>query len=165
MLDTPNTLKEKTIETLMAEADYCNFLKYYCGADVDAYLFITAYTVYVHAIDDIIDKDNTDPVFILKTFELAAIVYGNSFYLRHFSALYPLVKMASSTYITSVQLEQDKDKAVWKDRVADALRQTGNELILAVIEILHGIDKRIEASLKLRKISWKTHHKEDGTPC
>lgn len=157
-------LKEKNIEELGHESDYISFIKKYTGADIDAYLFVLAYTAYVHAVDDIIDKDNTDPVFILKTFELAAVVYGNAFYLRNFSMLYPLVKMASSTYITSVQLEQEKSSEIWKNRVADALRQTGNELILAVIELLHGIDVRTKASYELRKISWHLHHKEDGTP-
>lgn len=157
-------LEDTPIETIENESEYARFLKYYLACDLDAYLFVLAYTVYVHSIDDIIDGDNTEPVFIIKTFELAAVLYANSFYLKNFNMLYPLVKMSSSTYITSVQLEQDKEKAMWKTRVADALRQTGNELILAVIELLHGIDVRTKASMELRKISWKLHHDKEGNP-
>lgn len=147
------------------QQDYLNFLQHYCSADPDALLFVLGYSVYVHAIDDIIDGDKDDHIHILKTFELAAMVYSNQFYLRHIHELRPLVVMASSTYMTSVTLEKATNGKDWKLHVADALRQTGNELFLAVIQILHGIDVRIEASLKLREISYLTHHLPDGTPC
>lgn len=145
-----------------AHFDYSTFLKSYLEKDVDALLWVLAYTTYVHAIDDIIDGDNTESEHILKTFELAAIIYSYPWYLQNRHTLYPLVIMASNTYMDSVKLE--KSNELWKQRVADALRQTGNEVILACIQIVGGIEARREASLKLREISWRTHHNELGEP-
>lgn len=151
-------------EKQRAESDYVKFLGQYLGTDPDALLWVLAYSSYVHSIDDIIDGDNTDPMFILKTFELAAMLYSNNWYLKHIHFLYSLVIMASNTYMDSVIFEQDKTAPVWKKKVSDALRQTGNEVILQCIQIVGGIEARREASLKLREISWRTHHLADGTP-
>ena len=158
------TLLDKTVEDVQDEATYGRFLKHYTGIEPDAYLFVTSWCVYTHAIDDIIDGDNTDPMFILKTFELAAMLYANMFYLQHLGELRPLMVMTSSTYMTSVTLEREPTKELWKTRVADALRQNGNEVILAVIQILHGVDVRIKASYELRELAWRMHHDKEGNP-
>lgn len=142
--------------------EYIKFLEQYLKKDADALAWVLAITKYFHDIDDIIDKDNTSPIHLLRTFEFAAIIYSSPFYQRNIGYLYPLVKMVSNTYMDSVLLE--KQPEAWKRAVADGLRQTGNELILACIEVLHGFDIRREASMKLREVSWKTHHLEDGTP-
>jgi hypothetical protein len=152
---------------------YIDFLKKYLDSDPDALLWVMSYGMYCHAIDDIIDGDKNDSEFILKTFEFATIIYSNVFYLRHITTLYSLCKMASNTYMDSVLLEKEIAKNpgamltpenAWKLSCSDILRQNGNEVILAVVEIVGGIDKRREASLELRKISYATHHDKEGKP-
>ena len=147
------------------DKEFLELINYYCGCNQDALAFVLGYSIYVHDIDDIVDGDKMGDIHLLKTFELAAVVYSNPFYIKNINTLYPLIIMSSSTYITSVTLEKDPDKAPWKTWSFDWMRQTGIEVILAVVQILHGIDKRIEASLRFREISFKLHHKEDGTPC
>ena len=141
---------------------YIEFIAKYIGHNIDAHIWILGYGVYVHAIDDIIDGDKTDSEFILKTFELAAMVYSYPFYLQNMHILYSLCKTASNTYMDSVLMEKSKEE--WKRNYADILRTHGNEVILAVIEILHGIDVRRKASQELREISYHTHHNELGAP-
>lgn len=141
---------------------YIDFIAKYLGDNIDAHLWVLSYGVYVHAIDDIIDGDKTDSEFILKTFEFASMIYSYPFYLQNLHILYPLVKTASNTYMDSVKMEQSKEK--WARDYADILRTHGNEVILAVIEIVCGLDIRRQASMELREISYKAHHNELGQP-
>lgn len=145
---------------------YIAFLSKYLSAFPDALLWVLGYAAYVHAIDDIIDRDvptdKSREEFILQTFEFAAVIYSNEFYIRNMHILYPLVKLASNTYMDSVQMEHEPE--LWKRRVADGLRQTGNEIIVAVIEICSGPIVRREASMELREISYNLHHDYIGNP-
>lgn len=169
-------LNEETIRKTYAQT-YIEFLKKYLDSDPDALLWVMSYGLYAHLIDDIIDGDKTDSEHILKTFEFAAVIYSNNFYLKHITLLYSLVKMASNTYMDSVLLEKElkSDKktalpvehqptAAWKSSCADILRQSANEIILACVEIVGGIEKRREASLELRQLSYKIHHDKSGNP-
>lgn len=151
----------------MKSDPYVSYLhKYLIQKDPDAMLWLVAYGIYVNAIDDIIDqdipKDKTKAQFILEQFEFAEVVYSNDFYIRHVNKLRPLVKMTSGAYMQSVKWEESPEK--WKSQIADSLRQIGNEVILAVIEIVNGTKVRNEARPELLEISYKTHHMADGTP-
>lgn len=145
------------------DAYYEFLMKYLYG---DALLWMLSYGIYVHAIDDIIDQDipgnEVREQFMLKTFEFAECIFSNIFYINNLSKLRPLIKMASYTYMNSVLWEHSKEE--WKKKVADHLRQQGNNVVLAVVEICSGIDARNRASIELMEISYKTHHLEDGTP-
>lgn len=165
--------KDKLIEEIdykvTAHLDYVAFLKKYLADNPDALCWVLLYITYAHAIDDIIDgdKDGTrSKEFILKVFEYAAILYSHVFYQINIHLLYSLVVMASNTYMDSVILEFStvtSDKP-WKNSAQDYLRQSANELILMCIQIVGGIDKRREASLELRDISWRCHHTKGGKP-
>lgn len=137
--------------------------KYLLKKNPDACLWYLGYLTYVHAIDDQIDGDRTDFQHFLRVQELAAIVYSNEFYHAHKWQLYPLIMMASNSYMDSVALEHSNE--VWKQRVSDSLRQHANELLIAVIEIAGGYEMRREASMELREISWKSHHEVNGAAC
>lgn len=148
----------------MKDNPYIPFLlKYFNG---DALLWVVAYGLYVHSVDDIIDNEipaaEDKHQFVLQTFEYAEAVYTNNYYLANITRLRPLVKMASSAYMTSVQLEKSNEPH--HKIVADHLRSQGNEVMLAVVEIEHGSIIRQQASLELRAISYKTHHNELGQP-
>ncbi len=141
---------------------YTDFLAKYLASNPDAFLWAISYGLYVHMIDDIIDQDKTDSEHILKTFELAAQIYSFPFYINNMHMLYPLVKMASNCYMDSVLME--KFPSSWNRNYADMLRQNGNEVILACIEIVNGINVRRHASMELRQISYQMHHDELGNP-
>lgn len=132
----------------------------------DAFLWLCAYGIYCHAIDDIVDKEipknKPEARFMLEQFEFAEVVYSNHFYIANTDRLRPLVKMASNAYMDSIMWEGDKE--VWKKQVSDHLRQMGNEVCLAVFEIVGGVELRNRLSPKLREIAYKCHHKETGEP-
>jgi hypothetical protein len=64
--------------------------------------------------------------------------------------------MTANTYADSVQWEDSPIE--YKRKIADVLRQMGNEVILAVIEIVKGVGVRREVSMKFRELSWLAHH-------
>jgi hypothetical protein len=150
------TLKTQTL----GRETYIDFLKKYLKEDSEAYIWLIAYAIYAHSIDDIIDNEVPSKYewneFLLRTFEFAEVVYSNIYYYKHITELRPLIKMASNTYMDSVQLEKSNEK--WKRLAADSLRSTGNEVVLAVIELECGLEIRRKASMELREISWFTHH-------
>lgn len=153
-------------EKIKRQEEYLNFVVKYLGLGTDAYIWICAYGLYSHDIDDIIDDEVPKTYewneFILRTFEWAETVYANIYYIKNIDKLRPLVKMASNAYMDSVNME--KSNEAWKQKAADILRTMGNELLLAVIEIEKGYEARRQASLELRELSYKTHHLSDGTP-
>lgn len=134
--------------------------KYLKEKDEDAFIFVSLYVIYCHAIDDLIDEPQPDYNNLLDTFALAPVLFGNNFYVQHFHKLYPLVKMAHYAYKDSVKMEKSNEK--WKQYLSDALRQQANEVIIEVINIVHGsVEIREEASMLLREIAYKTHHSAD----
>lgn len=144
---------------------YIGFLRKYIPVG-DGMLWVLAYAAYCHSIDDIIDNEIPDEEskhqFILKTFEFAETVYTSIYYLSNIERLRPLVKMSSQCYMDSVALM--KSAKHHHKQISDALRCSGNEVILAVVEIENGVEVRAKASLELREISWATHHNELGAP-
>lgn len=154
--------KEQIQYMVTAQKDFIDFLNKYLSPDPDALLWVLSYTVYVHSVDDIVDGDKPTKEHLLRTFEHAAVVYSNGFYQKNIHLLYSLIVMASNTYMDSVMMEGSTE--TWKQRTGDYLRQTGNELLLACIQIVGGIEARREASIKLRDISWRNHHTSEGKP-
>jgi hypothetical protein len=139
---------------------YCEIIRKYLQGQPDAQSWLLLYGIYAHAIDDIIDGDKTSSDHILETFETGLLLYSHVFYRQHCDMLYTLCKLAHNAYADSVKLEKSDDKI--DKLIADPLRQYGNELILAVIELVSGKDARNAASKELRPLSWRTHHNEIG---
>jgi hypothetical protein len=125
-------------------------------------LFGLSYVTYCHAIDDIIDGDKKDYEHILKTFDFAATIFSSPFYVRNLHLLYPLVKSASNSFADSVTFERSGE--VWSEAMADVLRQQGNEVLCAVVEIVSGIDAKRAFSKEARKLGYDSHHDSFGRP-
>jgi hypothetical protein len=128
--------------------------------------FVDAYGTLVHAVDDLIDRDNPEikdyKLHVLDCFGLAADVYSNPFYHSNLW-LYPIVKNIHRVYSDSIVWET---AAAWKGQVADTLRSSGHEIIMAILEHLCRLPfpdlRRI--SLGLRENSWHEHHDAEGRP-
>lgn len=141
---------------------FLHLIKEYLSADIDALIFALSFSTYCHAIDDIVDGDKTDAEFIIKTFEFAACIYSSPFYQRNIWLLYPLVKATSNAYADSVNMERSNQQ--WRRNSADVLRQYGNEVLTACVEVVKGQDARREFSLKMREIAYEAHHNLIGEP-
>ena len=142
---------------------FVGFLKKYLAHNDEALLWVLSFLSYIHAIDDIIDNPIKDNEHILKTFEFAAVIYSSRFYWEHIHILYPLVKFAGNSYMDSLVYEKSQEK--WKNAMGDVIRQEANNVILAVIEVVNGLNVRREASLEIREISYWLHHTPEGKPC
>lgn len=146
---------------------FAKFAENYLGENPDALVFCLNYVAYAHMIDDIIDEDIPPDMhrkqFIMQTFRIAPVLFANIFYLNNFSTLYGLVKMAHDSYVESLTYESSNEE--WKQRLGDFLRQNGNEVILACIEIVGGSVKKIQAAVELRELAYETHHTPEGKPC
>ncbi len=148
--------------------EYIEFLKKYLSSDPEALTWLLSYIIYVNAIDDIIDNkfdkdDKMRKLIIIRTFELALHVFSSEFYIKNMYMFFPLMKFASNSYMDSVIFEDAKEE--WKRNIGDVLRNEANNIVLATIEIVSGIEKRIEASLQLREFSYNFHHTKEGLPC
>ncbi len=148
--------------------DFVTFLKKYLSSNIEALGWVLSYVIYCNLIDDIVDnkfdkEDKPRKLLIVKTFELSLHVYSSEFYVKNMYILFPLMKMAGNSYMDSIIFEDSKKK--WKRNLGDSLRSDANNVTLAVIEIVCGIDKRIEASQEIRELSYNTHHDNLGRPC
>jgi hypothetical protein len=121
----------------------------------------------VHAVDDIIDRDNEKVsnynVLVLDAFNLLWDLTATPFYQKNIALLYPLVKHIHRVYSASVLWEKEEG---WKTDYADVLRCFGHDMIIAVLEHVGRVPyaevRRID--LALRADSWIKQHDEKGQP-
>jgi hypothetical protein len=130
--------------------------------------FIAGYGMLVHAVDDLIDRDNPEikdyKIHVLDCYNLSMDVFSSAFYQRNWMWLYPIVKNIHRVYSDSVTWEHSDVN--WKRQYADSIRCCGHEVLMAVLEHLCRLDyaelRRI--SLALREWSWHQHHDAEGKP-
>jgi hypothetical protein len=140
--------------------------KYILPKNPDAALWLMGFFVYCHAIDDIIDHDipesKTRQQLIVENSIYAEAVFSNIFYIRNVNVLRPLVRQAAFAYRDSIAWFDSAE--VWKRQIADHLRSLGNEVTLAVVDLVCGQAVRNEISLNLRETAYWEHHDKDGNP-
>lgn len=130
-----------------------------CMGDADALSFVIAFHSYCHQIDDLIDGDTAyNPENVLKVLMAANTLYSTPFYLANAWRLQPVIAMITNTYADSVAWETSDEP--WKQRVADVIRQCGNDMILSVAWILGGWSHVRSISLRLREAAYHDQHKD-----
>lgn len=138
------------------------YIKAACG-DYEAGNWLFRWNVYCNGIDDLIDgEERPTPDALLEQFANAATLYTHAFFQRNSSTLLPLILSATLTYADSVEFERATED--WKRKVADVIRFTGNDIVVAVAAICGGLKHAREISRLLREDSWKSHHDENGNP-
>lgn len=141
----------KTNQELYAQA---------ANGDDSARLFLQAWCLYVHEIDDLIDNQVRDPEKLITALVSACTVFSTAFYVAHAHELEPVVLLATNAYADSLKWE--KEPEAWKRQWADVLRFSGNEMVVKVAEICGGYSLARNVSEKLREDSWCNHHNENG---
>jgi len=131
--------------------------------DEEALVFCLAFAKHCHNVDDIIDEKRENTDFILGAFEFAAYLYSLSFYRKHAHMLLPVIKAVTNAYADSVKFEKEKT-CKWKQHYSDVLRQSGNEVVVAAVEISKGYNAKRIISEKFREISYLRHHTKEGEP-
>jgi hypothetical protein len=135
--------------------DYHSFIQRAFAQYPEARAFVNAFCNYCHSIDDIVDGDETDKIAIIRTFELAAVIFASPFYVANINSLQPIVIMITNMYMDSVVLENDykEDKEEWKLQTAKVLSHSFNELIVACADLCGGFNLRRDVSVVLRAFS------------
>ena len=123
--------------------------------------FIWRWSLYCHAIDDIIDEPTT-PEFRLQTFVQALEVYTHSYFRKHEAQLKPLVYLVTNQYADSVAWEHHAED--WKRGYSEWARHAGAELVLAVAAIEGGYPHMRAISLELRTVNFAEHWTETPSP-
>lgn len=131
------------------------------GVDTEAVRFVRAFGQWCHGIDDDVDGQIT-PEQKVRLHWLAAALFSSRFYQQHASELFPVVSLIANAYADSVDWE--KSDVDWKRRQADVLRNCGNDMALAVVNIVGGYDAMREVSRLIREVSHYRHHDNEGNP-
>lgn len=130
-----------------------------CHGHPDALAFVVAFHAYCHQIDDLIDGDTAyNPENLLRVLMSANALYSTPFYLQHAWRLQPVIASITNTYADSVAWETSDEP--WKQRVADVIRQCGNDMILTVAWIVGGWSLMRAISLRLRAAAYHSQHEE-----
>jgi hypothetical protein len=134
--------------------------KYLRPIDPDAALWLMGFYVYCHTIDDIIDKEphggKVVAQMVVENALHAEAIFSNHWYLQNVHALRPLVRMAARAYQDSLHWQDSPDEI--KKRISDNLRSLGNEMALAVVELVCGPEARAEVALEFRETCYKEQH-------
>jgi len=129
-------------------------LKRLIGHDQFAYNFCMSYMLFCHAVDDIVDDKKVEPEHVLKTWDLATVVFSNPFYIKYSNVLSPLIRASCNMYADSVKYEKETD---WRKTCADTLRHSGNMVVAAAVELVAGYEAKREISDILNICSYEAH--------
>ena len=114
------------------------------GGDVEAYAWLLAWHGWCHELDDDVDDPARDRLNVVDRGAEAAVLFAAPFWRRHSEALGPMVGVIAAKYRSSVLAERDG-----RQRLSDALRIAGNDMVLAVAYLRGGTDlaRRVAESL------------------
>jgi len=136
-----------------------------CLGNKEAMAFLSIWSAYVHAIDDIIDGDRDSNEDVLKAFAMAITLYSHPFYLKNLEALRQIAVNCTNCYADSVAWE--KSDVPWQKEWADHYRHIGQEMVLAVASICaypSSYEHLRSLSQEWRTVCWAEHHDQSGKP-
>jgi len=134
-----------------------------CCGDPQAMEFIALWAEYCHAIDDIVDQENTCAEHIIRTCgPLPVMLCTHPFFVRtpmHAVALRQVMLLVANAYADSVAWERSASD--WQRNHSDVLRHAGNEMIFAVAQICGGYEHARKISLEQRTVCHLNQHAND----
>lgn len=121
-----------------------------CLGNKEAFEFLRAFLLFVHAADDVIDADK--PIdsenFLLVNMEWVRCLSFNSFYQEHKASLYPLIAQSVNDYADSNLWAKRSD---FRDRASsDVLKSNYQQIFYQVALLCGGWDHMREMSKKHR---------------
>lgn len=109
-----------------------NLLRVYAlasGGREDAYLWLLSWHGWCHGIDDHIDEEGRPRTEVIDLCADGVVLFSAAFYRQHGDALAPLIATVAEKYRASLEAPRI---------LADALRISGNDVVLAVAYITGG---------------------------
>jgi hypothetical protein len=125
--------------------------------NVDALVFLLSWNSYIHAVDDLVDEAMT-PDLLLDCLMQANALYATPFWIANSARLAGIIALVANAYADSLKFEHGPED--WKRRHADVLRQAGNEMVIAVAQIVGGWRHARSISLRVREQAYHEQHEE-----
>lgn len=144
--------------------DFEHILQDAAAGNVAAHQFLLMAAHHFHAVDDVVDRAPFEPLAYLETLRQMIELYSHPFYLNHLATLKGTALAVLRCYRDSVTCERATEAAVWHRPVGDVLRCAGNELVIAVAQLIGGTAHADTISQRLRALSWLEHHDTAGQP-
>lgn len=109
-----------------------DLVEVYCLASAgnqEAFAWLLAFHGWAHAIDDFVDESGHYAAEVVDLCARAVVLTSCGFYRQHAEALGPVLAVVAEQYRSSLSAT---------DRLADALRVAGNQVVLTVAYIQGG---------------------------
>jgi hypothetical protein len=126
-----------------------------CMGNVDALAWLTCWHAYAHAVDDLIDEQFT-PEGLMEVLSQATCLYSTPFWIQNSARLGGVMQIIGNTYLDSVHWEKSDQE--WKRKVADVIRLVGNDMVVAVAQIVGGWQHGRRISERMREFAWHSQH-------
>lgn len=123
--------------------------------------FLAHWTLYVHAIDDIVDRELKQPKEVILTFGKAIELYTHPFFLKNLEGLKQVTRNVTAMYIQTVEWEKCGD---WRGAWSDYHRHCSMEMVVAVATICGGLQHAAAVMPELRIMAYQDHHDREGKP-
>ena len=142
------------------------------NGDAQAFEWINIWNQHVNNVDDIVDGELTNVNDIVQAFMVSHEMLLHPFFMRNAGKLYPVLFLCANAYCDSEELRKinvDAGEDDWPHKVSDVLRSYGNEMLVAVAAITRTGSNSIwtevrDISMRLREISYESHHNSSGDP-
>lgn len=96
----------------------------------EAYSFVSAYSEYVHLVDDLIDEPK-DIEYVDKLTFISGQIFSSNYWLKNCDRLLLIEQLIHIIYFNSVQWEKSNEH--WKQRDAKVLSHCGYYMLFAVL--------------------------------
>jgi hypothetical protein len=126
------------------------------GDRPDAIAFLFSFHAYAHMVDDLVDEGCT-PDALMEMLAVANSMYASPFWIANSARLSGVLNVVGNTYLDSVHWEKSRDDS--KRHVADVIRLCGNDVVIAVAQIVGGWKHGRRISERLREFAWENQHK------
>lgn len=130
-------------------------MSYIFDRNPDAGRFINTFIEYTHRVDDIIDEKITDSEFILKTLIMLTELHTSNYYIKNADFLFGFFIAIGNEYADSCNMERSNE--TWKKEHAKVIRQTGINMLYAILYRECGWDTLREFSLLVRESAAKNN--------
>lgn len=126
-----------------------------CLDNIDALAFLLCFLSYAHAVDDLVDEEFT-PEKLMDTLAQGTHMYATPFFLANSARLTGILLTIGNTYSDAVSWEKSGEE--WKRNVADVIRLCGNDMVIAVAQIVGGWRHGRNMSERIREFAWHCQH-------
>lgn len=128
-----------------------------CGGRQDALAFLMAFHCYAHMLDDLVDE-GCDAERLMAAAVMANDMYSTPFWICNSANLSGVIRVIANSYADSVAMAQRAEP--WKRAVADVIRSSGNDMVVAVAQLVGGWQHGRRVSERIRELSNEDQRKE-----